>query len=250
MRPVQRSAISVCAIAVALSMPAFCQPKSTAMQSAHTHVTIVHVKPDMVNEWFDLEKTELMPAQKKGGIKTRTTYATVFGNSFEYVIVTPFEKYAEMDDENPVVKALGRENATRLRAKIRRCVESQQSFVSSPVTELTNLPEGELAPMGVFTRVRVASGRMQEYQNFVKAEILPLYKKMNARYSVSRRGLGANTNDLTSITWVYKAADLDAGSPVTRALGADGAAKLMAKTAGMTTLIEQVVRREVPELSY
>jgi len=37
---------------------------------------------------------------------------------------------------------------------------------------------------------------------------------------------------------------------LTRTLGADGAAKLMSKTAGMVTLIEQVVRRRVPDLSF
>jgi hypothetical protein len=45
-------------------------------------------------------------------------------------------------------------------------------------------------------------------------------------------------------------ADIDLGSPITRALGTAGAAKLIAKTAGMTTLMEQVVRRRVPDLSY
>ncbi|MEO8051594.1 MAG: hypothetical protein ABI833_14340 [Acidobacteriota bacterium] len=98
--------------------------------------------------------------------------------------------------------------------------------------------------------MRVAPGRLQDYQDFVKSEILPIYKKANDGYTVTRRGLGANSSDVTAISWLNKMADIDAGSPITRALGPTGAAKLLAKTAGMATLVEQVVRRKVPELSY
>ena len=104
--------------------------------------------------------------------------------------------------------------------------------------------------MGVFSRRRIAPGKMQEYEDFIKTEILPIYKKAKEPYTVTRRGLGANNNDVTSISWVNKASDLDAGPPTTRALGAAGAAKLAARTAGLATLVDQVVRRRVAELSY
>jgi len=33
--------------------------------SAHNAVAIIHVKPDMLNEWIDLQKSEVIPALKK-----------------------------------------------------------------------------------------------------------------------------------------------------------------------------------------
>jgi hypothetical protein len=214
-------------------------------------VAIVHVKPDMLNEWLDLEKNEVIPAQKKGGLASRTTYQTLRGNVFEYVNVTPFDKYAVFDGTSPQVKALGAEGSARLGAKLRKCEESVQVFVSSPLADLSNLPSGDIPAIAVYTRVRVADGKMQEYLNFVKTELLPLYKKANVRFTVVQRGLGANANDLTQVRSVGdKYADFDAGSVLTRALGAEGATKLLAKSAGMATLVEQVVRRRVPDLSF
>jgi hypothetical protein len=77
-----------------------------------------------------------------------------------------------------------------------------------------------------------------------------VYKKTKVRYSVSRRGFGANTNDRTLITYHPNFADLDAGSPLTRTLGTEGVAKVLAKGVGLSTTIEQVVRRRVADLSY
>ena len=75
---------------------------------AHSTVAMVHVKPDMLNEWLDLQRNEVVPALKKAGVKTRTVYTTgLFGTSGEYVVVTPFEKYAEFDQGSPLIKALG-----------------------------------------------------------------------------------------------------------------------------------------------
>lgn len=58
-----------------------------------------------------------------------------------------------------------------------------------------------------------------DYENFLKNEILPLYKKAKVPYTVTRRRFGANNSDFVSTTYYSKMADLDAGNPVTRAAG-------------------------------
>jgi len=242
--------------AMALAVAAFSLTPRGAAQSAntlpaHNSVSIIHLKPDMLDEWIDLEKNEAIPAWKKGGLPSLTTYHTVRGNPFEYVIAAPFDKYAQFDGDSPVVKALGAAGAARLGAKIRKCEESVQTFVSTPLPELSNTPVGEIADIYVSSRYRVNAGHIQEYQDFIKSELLPLYKKAGQRFVVNRRGLGADADDFVSQTFVgNKYADLDAGSIVTKALGADGAAKLAMKRATMATLVEQLVRRRVPELSF
>lgn len=73
-----------------------CLAQSAAPQ--FIRLTIMHVKPEMLNEWLDLQKNEVVPALKKAGQTTRSVYHTsLFGNSYEYVVITPFQKYAEFD---------------------------------------------------------------------------------------------------------------------------------------------------------
>lgn len=238
------------ATAVALCFAGVCLAQSGPPLAAHSQVVLVHVKSDMLNEWMDLQKNELIPAQKKGGVATRTTYQTVFGNTNEFLIVTPLGKYAEFDGQSQLEHALGAVGAARLAAKLQKCLESRQVYISNALPELSSAPTGQLPALGVFTRVRVATGRLEDYEAFLKGEILPIYKKADVGMTVTRRGLGANSNDVIQISWLSKMADIDVGSPITRALGPAGAAKLLAKTAGMGTLVEQVVRRRVPDLTY
>ena len=157
---------------------------------------------------------------------------------------------AQRDGQSPTAKALGAEAAARLGAKLRRCVVSSQSYVAYRMPELSNIPAGAAPPIAVSTRVRLAPGKAPEWENFVKTELLPIYKKGNARYQVSRRSVGANTNDRTLTTYAATFAELDAGSLLVRTLGADGVAKVMAKGTGLSTPVETLVRQRVADLSY
>ena len=44
----------------------------TAPPTTRSQVTLVRLKPDMVNEWLDLQKNEVIPAQKKGGVDRKS----------------------------------------------------------------------------------------------------------------------------------------------------------------------------------
>jgi hypothetical protein len=250
MKTVRSAITSAAAACLTLFLSTVCLAQSTPAPVAHSQVAIVHVKSDMINEWIDLQKNELIPAQKKGGVKTRTTYQTVFGNTNEYTTVVPFDKYAEFDGQSPQIRALGAAAAARLTAKLQKCTESRQVFIANAMPELTTVAPADAPPIGVFTRVRVAPGKLPDYEAFVKSEILPIYKKANVPITHTRRGLGANNNDVTSIAWLTKMADIDAGSPLLRALGPAGLSKLLAKSGTMSTLVEQIVRRRVPDLSF
>jgi hypothetical protein len=88
-------------LAAALSNPCLAQ-------SSMSRVTITHVRPDMLTEWVDLQKNEVVPALKKAGEKTRTVYVSgLFGSSYEYVIITPIASFAQFDGDSPILKTLG-----------------------------------------------------------------------------------------------------------------------------------------------
>ena len=233
-------------LAVTLSTSMLAQPAPTLYRYTHTHV-----KPEMLNEWIDLQKNEVIPALKKGGQTTRTVLVSgLFGNSYEYVTVTPFAKYADFDAGNPLVKSLGQAGAARLGEKLRKCIVSQNSYAGTRLTDISYVPDGPLPAVVVSARYRIAPGKMQEFQSLVKSDILPVYKKANVRLTVTQRGVGANVNDVTMATGYAKYADLDGGPLIVKQLGPDGAAKVNAKFNGTRSLIEVVVRSRVTDLSF
>jgi hypothetical protein len=80
---------------------------------------------------------------------------------------------------------------------------------------------------------------------------MPVYAKAKAAgYSVSRRGPGANTRDRTLVIYADKVAAMEAGTVPTQMLGQEAAAKLIAKGAGLASIVEVVVRRRMPDVSY
>jgi hypothetical protein len=208
----------------------------------------------MATEWLAIQKNEVNPALKKAGVASRTMLETVLGNPYEYVSLTPLGNYSELDGDNLIVKALGKEAAARLLAKTRKCIDSQTLFVSTRVEEFTSMPK---SPPSVWTtvRYRIAPGKNQDYENYLKTDLLPLYSKAKgaekiAGYSVSRRGPGANTRDRTLVIYADKVASMEAGTVPVQMIGQDAAAKLAAKGASLASLVEVVVRRRVPDLSY
>jgi hypothetical protein len=243
--------LSFCAVVVALasSLTASAQaqaPSPTLYRYVHTQI-----KPEMLNEWLDLQKNEVIPALKKAGQTTRVVYvASLFGNTYEYVTITPFAKYADFDGDSPVVKALGQAATDRLVGKLRKCVASQYSYSGNRLTDISNATDGPPPEIAVFVRYRIASGKMTDFRDLMKSDVLPVYKKANARLFVTQRGVGANVNDVTMTTGYAKYADLDGGSVLVKQLGVDGAAKINAKFASFRTLVEVVVRKRVADLSF
>jgi hypothetical protein len=246
----QRSAI---AAVVAFGLPTLCLAQAAGKQPApnRSRVQQVHVKPDMVNEWLDLQKNEVVPALKKGGTKTRTVYQTNIGNGFEFLIVTPFAKFAEFDADGAQVKALGQTAAARLAEKLRKCTDSNANWILTELTSISNIIPNSPPPAKIVsTRIRIAPGRMQDFQNLVKTDILPAFQKAKLSNTISNRGMGANPNDVVVTSPLSKYAELDAPSPLERALGQEGLAKLLPKTIGLLTVIETIVRTRVADLSF
>jgi hypothetical protein len=222
---------------------------STFSQAQTSRVTFNHVKPDMINEWIDLQKNEVVPALKKGDVKARTVYATgLFGTAGEYVVIQPFEKYAEFDGDSPVIKALSQGGAARLQEKLRKCLQSQNSFAINQLTDISNVVD-QTAYI-VTARYRISPGRLQDFRDLVKSDILPVYKKAKVGLIVTQRGVGANPADVTMSTLYNKVADLDGGSFLMKQLGQEGVNKLNAKFNGIRTLMDVVVRARVADLSF
>ena len=237
-------------LAAADTVPTVAQ---TALPANRQQVTLVRLKPDMVTEWLALQKNEVIPAQKKGGVTTRTTLQTVLGNSFEYATIIPYPSYGILDGQNALEKALGTEAAARLAEKIRKCVLTQSTYLLTRRDDLS-IPQGT-ATAARTAVVRPLPGKQDEYLNYIKNDLLPVMKKAKdagkiAGYTVSLRGVGAATGELTTTTYYNKFADLDAGNPAVAVAGQAAADALTAKAATLATNAQVIVRRRVADLSF
>lgn len=216
-------------------------------------VNVTRVKPEMLQDYQDLIKNELNPALQKAGIPWRSTWATaVFGDTYEYVGVTPITNFAQYDQQSPLVRALGQEGATRFGHKIRKCVESGHTYAVIFRPDLSIIGDPAATPkFAVVTNVRVIPGKGADFENWIKSEILPVYKKMNVPgYWVHQTIFGGDANEYTILSLLNNYADLDKGPWLTQAVGAEAAQKILMHGSAFVSGVERSISRVVPELSY
>jgi hypothetical protein len=215
-------------------------------------VNVVHVKPEMAVEWEEFQKKEVIPTLQKGGIRQRDAWRTLIGEQYEVAFVTPMANLAARDEPSPIVKALGEEGARAYGTKNRRFIASTRTFIIRTRPDLSYQPASSDPPkLAVLSSLSIAPGRLTDYENHVKTDVLPIQKKAQSLgYLVSQTVFGGDGNEFVTLTLVNTFADLDKGPAAVRVLGAEGAAKLSAKAAGIISRTERIVIRYEPELSF
>ncbi len=237
-------------LAAVVSVSSLAQPGRRLESPANRSlVTIVRVKPEMLDEWLDLQTSVVVPAMKKAGVKTRTVYTSgIFGRAFEYTIVQPLNRFADFDSAEGQAEALGSVADARLSEKLRNCVVSTSSFLSTALPDLSNPGENKSPSLVQLLRLRV--GNMDAYENLYRSDVLPALKRVNSYVLVASRRLGTDGSDLTFETPMSKFSDLDAPPPLLRALGPEEAGKLMAKFNGLATVVENTILIRQGNLSF
>jgi hypothetical protein len=215
-------------------------------------VTVTRIKPELLTEWQEWQKSEVMPTLQKGGVKQRDAWQTVIGESFEYAMVTPLENFAQRDGEGPIAKALGEQGAQAYGAKSRRFVTSVRTFVVAERPDLSYVPDMKEPPkLGVLSMTSIVPGRVADFENHIKTDVLPMQKQaQSVGYFVSQTVFGGDGNEFVSMTLVNSFADFDKGPAAVRVLGAAGAAKLATKATGIIAHTERIVCRYDPNLSF
>src|SRR5437899_712036 len=93
-------------------------------------VTVNQLKHDMMTTWEDLQKNEMIPAQKKAGLPWRHTLANgASGQSFTRVTIVPIANYAQLDMPGFIQRAVSAEANANYNAKLRQTIESQRTSI-------------------------------------------------------------------------------------------------------------------------
>ena len=216
-------------------------------------ITVVSVKPEMVVEFQNFMKNTTNPALKKGGLKWREVWQSTgaAGDAFEYVLVTPLGKFAELDGPSALEKGLGAQGLPAWQAKAGSLVNSVRRFIIRTRPDLSFMAQRTGTPkLAVINSIHVAVNRNDDFENFLKNDFVPVMKQAGVTYLVSQTIFGGNGNEYMTLTMRDSFADLDKGPVHVQTLGAEGAQKLMQKLpAGAVVNLERSITRFVPELS-
>ena len=224
----------------------------TAPPSQWLVITQISVKPEMMVQFQNFMKNTTNPALRKGGLKWRevwqsTNYA---GDAFEFVLVAPFDKFADFDGPSPIEKALGSQGFADWSAKAGSLVKSVHRYIIRTRPDLGVMSKAYAPKLAVVSSIHVANGRNQDFENYIKNDFAPVMAKAGATYLVSETIFGGDANEYVTLTLRDSFADLDKGPVPRQVLGDEGAQKLFAKQpAGAVTHIERTIVRLVPELS-
>ena len=211
-------------------------------------IDTVQVKPELWNEYREIERDEVIPALRKTGVPSRAAWRTAeFGTTYEIVLVRPVPDFAEYDAGDSFSRALGPREAERLRERLRRCLVSRES---AAILERSDLSVGETGrPFAVVTTLTVAPGRGADYEAFLR-ETLPDVRKAGIVFGVYQRVYGEQTAWLLvqNLDSLRELADPPGG--LFRAFGQEGADRRIGQLSGILTSVVRKVFRFDPELSF
>jgi hypothetical protein len=241
--------------AIAAPQPIAAQtPAPDPMKPRLLQLTVVTLRPDMVKAYIDYQKSDVIPALQKGGVKWRDSYRTAtFGNLFQVAHVTDVTSLDQYDSPPPVRKALGDEGYAAYQAKLGSMVSSVNTYLIRTRPDLSYMPD-PAAPqpkIAILTTVDAANDKIAEFEAFIKSDWIPALKSGGGKlYEVSQVVYGGPITRYFTLVGVDSFADIGKGHPVTRALGEEGVVKLLAKVGAHTSHVERTVIRMDPDLSF
>jgi hypothetical protein len=207
----------------------------------------------MLTTYEDLIKNVANPALKKAGVPWRSTWATVSGQGFTRVSVMPLPNYAALDQPNPLQQALGADGLANYNAKLRPTIQSTHTYVQTVRQDLSILSNSSTPPaFAVVQTFQVAPGKGDEFTSSMTSDYLPNYKKAGVKdFWVYGGNFGGPGGQILTVRPIAKYAELDQPGLLNRAgLNAEAAAKIGARRAAVSTVIDNETARFVADLSF
>ena len=217
-------------------------------------VNVVTVKRETAAEWREFQKSQSIPLQQRGGMKMRDTWASgaPFGDGSTFVLVTEIEKFADYDQPPLPQRLLTGEALRTYQATNQRLVTSNRMYAVQSRPELSIAPAAGATIMGaVLTETTVVNGHADQYEAYLKNDLVPVLKKGNVLgYNVGRTVFGGGRQRVSHAAVLDSYADIDKGPVPVRVLGPAGAQTLLSKATPHVANINRTVLRYVPELSF
>jgi hypothetical protein len=231
------------------------QAQAPTPPAVRVQLTVIQLKPDMMTTWEDLQKNEMIPAQKKAGLPWRHTLANgASGQGFTRVTIVPLANYAQLDMPGFIQRAVSAEANANYNAKLRPTIQSQRAEIytfeanASIMSNLTNMPQFQVVQAAM-----TQPGKGDEFLASVTQDYLPNYRKAGVKdYWVWTRNGGGPGGLRVMVRPIEKYADLDRPALLQQAgVTQEQQNKIAARrNATLAGGIETNVMRFIPELSY
>jgi hypothetical protein len=217
-------------------------------------VNVVTVKRETAAEWREFQRTQTIPMQQKGGVRLRDTWQSgaPFGEGLTYAIVTAIDKFEDYDKPPLVSRVLSGDALRAFQEKNNQLVASNHTYALQDRAELSIAPNATMKPVGaILTEVTVVSGHADQYEAYIKNDLLPVLKKANVPgFVVTRTVFGGNANEYHTVQYLESFAEIDKGPATLRVLGAAGQQALIAKSTPHIASVNRNLLRYVPDLSF
>jgi hypothetical protein len=136
--------------------------------------------------------------------------------------------------------------------KLNSMIVSRRTLAIQDRAELSIAPAANAKIVGAILQdVTVISGHAEQYEAYIKNDVLPVLKKGTVvGTAVSRTVFGGNANEYHLLTFLDSFAEIDKGPAQVRVLGQAAAAALGAKGTMHIASTERTILRYVPDLSF
>jgi hypothetical protein len=232
------------------------QSSAAPQQPIRYRVQETHLKPEMVQQWRDLTRTEALPAQKKAGMAWRHTWQDggPFGESSTFYVIQPVTSFAQFDQGAAITRGMSAEANAKYQARILPTIASSRAWIDTFQPNDSIESRAATAPPLIIVQTwQTLPGKLQEFLELWRSEYLPRYRKAGVRdVWVHTASFGAPLGQVTIVRPIGKYAELDQTPGLLQrgGLTPDAAAKVNARRATLATGSNQTVLRYVPELSY
>ena len=226
------------------------QPPAVRIQ-----VAVIQLKPDMMTTWEDLQKNDMIPAQKKAGLPWRHTLANgASGQGFTRVTIVPLANYAQLDMPGFIQRAVSAEANANYNAKLRTTILTQRTEIYTLEQDASIMtPSTTPLQFQVAQAAKVLPGKGGEFLASMREDYLPAYKKAGVKdYTVWTLNQGGPGGQRVLVRPIDKYAELDKPGLLQQAgLSQDQQDKIGARrNATLAAPLETEVYRFIPELSY
>ena len=222
-------------------------------QNSWIRVTTVKVRPDMVQEWREIQKNDIVPAYKKAKIPAYTVWQTsMFGDSYEYILVAPITKFEQFDGDGPLVVSMKPEDRVRVGNRMTKCIVSSHSSGLQMQAGISIRKEGAPMPdLIMVNQIRLQPKNVNAYLNYLKEDMKPVMQKADQPWwLVYRDTFGAEHTQITTVRSMKNWAEIDAGPLARRMLSPADYSRYTEKANALIESSTISMARLVKELSY
>jgi len=211
------------------------------------------VRPGALVEWTKLQRDELIPAQRAGGLPWVDVWRTAgAGDPYFRSIVVPLGSLENLDGMTEFQKALGPEKAEALLERHRNLITGIRTRIVRPRPDLSYGTRATVPNVGVLNLVTVADARAQEFEQRLKSSVTREVRDANvANFSVAQILYGGEGHQYFVLLYFENFKELAGGhgDPLNWAEGSGGVSRLANEPNSPIIRIERTILQYDSRLS-